>query len=257
MAMKAARIGGHELLKWMGKTKTSEKNPGDFVTQADFASQKAIHDFLSDHFPNHGFVGEEDDGTDQQFENGQLCWIVDPLDGTKNYIHGLRSFSVSIALVQINNESVDQILAGAVLDPAIDECYSAGLGTGAELNGQPIQVSGETELREAMLVCSFSTRVSRDSAEVHRFLNLLGQAGSIRRLGSAALNLCYLACGRLDGYWASSLQCWDVAAGALILTEAGGDIVDLNGAPFKLRLPSMLATSSPGLREKILPALQV
>ncbi len=261
----AARTGGIQLLDWMGKFKITEKQPGDYVTQADFASQKVIRELLHQHFPNHGFLGEEEDedenknkeGAQQTLENGKLVWIVDPLDGTMNYIHGLNSFSVSVALVACDEKNGDQLLAACVFDPVIDECFTAGLHAGAHLNGTPIHVSRETELDRALLVCSFSTRVANDSPEIQRFLNLLSRAASIRRLGSAALNLCYVAAGRLDGYWASSIQAWDVAAGALILTEAGGNIVQLDGTPFQLRKPWFLASASQQLRERTLPWLQI
>lgn len=253
----ACQVGGQELVRWMGKFNVQKKRPGDYVTQADFASQKAIRDMIRQHFPKHEFVGEENDGQQGAFEHGKLCWIVDPLDGTKNYIHGLYSFSVSVALVHCDDENGDQILAGTVLDPMLNECFSAGLGFGATLNEQLIQTSQERELADALLVCSFSSRVQSDSPEIKRFLNLLSRTGSIRRLGSAALNLCYLACGRLDAYWASSVHAWDVAAGALILREAGGDVVNLDGSPFELRDPKFLASASSDLRDAILPWLQI
>lgn len=257
MSELAARAGGDELLRWLGQFQVSQKGPRDLVTEADLASQQTIRQILLETFSDHHFLGEEEDGGPREWPDEAFCWIVDPLDGTRNYVHGLRSFSVSIALVHCSRMEGDRILAGTVWDPVLEECFTAGWGAGAFLNGVPIRVSRRVKLREALLVCSFPSQVERDGPEVTRFLNLLPLAGSIRRLGSAALNLGYLACGRLDAYWASSLSPWDVAAGALLVTEAGGTLTDLQGNPFDLRRPLLLATSTEELGSAMLPPLQV
>ena len=224
----AARLGGEKLVEMMGTAKVSEKAPKDLVTEADLASQVAIENYLLSQFPDHILVGEEDtqksgdlngDANDDRF-----CWIVDPLDGTMNYVHQLRSFSVSIGL-----RYQGQMIAGTVFDPLLDECFSAGKGIGATLNGEPITNSGCVEPNEALIVCSFSSSVDRHHPEVERFLRVLGNTASIRRLGSAALNLSYVACGRTDAYWATGLKCWDIAAGFLILEEAGGVLNCIEG----------------------------
>lgn len=250
---KAARLGGECLMRWLGKVSIEEKNPRDLVTQADFESQQTIEKYLSEQFPDHTFVGEEsEDKSSFPPPDDQCCWIVDPLDGTTNYVHQMRSFSVSVAL-----RYGGRTIAGTVYDPALDECFSAALDAGATLNGQPIKNSGCTELDKAMLICSFRSSVTREHPEVERFLRLIGVAGSIRRLGSAALNLCYVACGRADGYWAGSLNCWDIAAGWLILEETGGRMQDFAGNPVNIVKPQFCATSTGELFDQLKPKMHI
>jgi myo-inositol-1(or 4)-monophosphatase len=249
----AARLGGECLMRWLGKVDVKEKNPRDLVTQADLESQKAIESHLLSKFPNHSFVGEESEN-----HNGfppppdKFCWIVDPLDGTTNYVHQLRSFSVSIAL-----RYGDKTIVGTVYDPATDECYSASIGNGATLNDVPIGNSGCTELKKALVICSFRSSVTRDDPEVERFLRILGKAGCLRRLGSAALNLCYVGCGRADAYWATSLNCWDIAAGWLILQECGGVMLTIEGNEVDLGEPKFCAASTTELYEQMKPLLNL
>ncbi|MEM9944140.1 MAG: inositol monophosphatase family protein, partial [Planctomycetota bacterium] len=173
-------------------------------------------------------------------------------DGTTNFVHQLRSFSVSIGLAYRG-----ELIAGAVLDPLLDECYSAYLGGGATLNGSSISVSQQVELRKSLFVFSFARGVHRDAPDAHRFLNMLQKVGSIRRLGSAALNLCYVACGRTDGYWASQLSQWDVAAGWLIAVEAGATLRGFDGRRPKLIRPKFCCTATPELFEQIQPLLNL
>lgn len=220
----AAKLGGDRLVEMMGTAKVSEKAPKDLVTEADLASQVAIENYLLNQFPDHILVGEEDTKNSGSLDNDKMCWIVDPLDGTMNYVHQLRSFSVSIAL-----RYQGELIVGTVYDPLLDECFSAGKGIGATLNGEPIHTSTCVAPNEALIVCSFSSSVDRHHPEVERFLRVLGNTASIRRLGSAALNLSYVACGRTDAYWATGLKCWDVAAGFLILQEAGGTLNCIEG----------------------------
>ncbi len=220
----AAKLGGAKLMEMMGTAKVSEKAPKDLVTEADLASQVAIENYLLSQFSDHILVGEEDTEKSGALDDAKFCWIVDPLDGTMNYVHQLRSFSVSIAL-----RYQGELIVGTVYDPWLDECFSAGKGLGATLNGDPISTSGCTQTNEALVVCSFSSSVDRTHPEVERFLRVLGNTASIRRLGSAALNLSYVACGRTDAYWATGLKCWDIAAGFLILEEAGGTLNCIEG----------------------------
>ena len=240
-AEKAARLGGDKLIEWMGKVDVSEKGPRDLVTQADFESQQAIKDFLLNEFPDHEFLGEE--STDKKLSDAEgFRWVVDPLDGTVNYVHQLNSFSVSIAL-RYGSETV----IGVVFDPVINEMFSAKSGCGATLNGKPISHSKCTELEKALVVCSFSSSVDRNHPEIERFLRIIGKAGSIRRLGSAALNLCFVACGRSDSYWATGLNCWDIAAGWLILREAGGVMKTLGGCEVDFFNPQFCAAATEDL----------
>lgn len=238
-AIEAARRGGDKLIEWKGKVDVSEKGPRDPVTQADFASQKAISEYLLGKFPDHEFLGEESSEKTLESKAGSYCWVVDPLDGTVNYVHQLNSFSVSIAL-RYGNETV----VGVVYDPVVGEMFSAIAGGGAQLNGEPISNSRCTDIGKALVICSFSSSADRDHPEVERFLRVLGQAASIRRLGSAALNLSFVACGRADAYWATGLSCWDVAAGWLILQESGAVMKTLEGGEVDFFEPKFCAAAT-------------
>ncbi len=206
-ASKAAQEAGKILIGMMSTAAIREKGIKDLVTDADIAAQHAIQSRLLNEYPDHAWVGEED----AQFEKpdaSKICWLVDPLDGTANYAHGFPNFAVSIAAVLGN-----QVLAGVVFDPCANEMFSAILGQGARLNEKTIRASSVTCLDRAMIAASFPPNVQKDSPEVQQFLNVLVACQSVRRLGSAALNLCYVACGRLDGYWTNTVKPWDVAAG--------------------------------------------
>ncbi|MEC9091733.1 MAG: inositol monophosphatase family protein, partial [Planctomycetota bacterium] len=192
LAINAAKEAGNILVDHLGKVSVQEKRPRDLVTEADIASQVKIRELVESRFPEHQFLGEEDQARDLNPAKG-FTWIVDPLDGTTNFVHQLRSFSVSIALIQDGEPIV-----GVVHDPMLNECFYGARNKGAFLNGQPIQVSNCQTLNEAMVVTGFSTSVTKESIEAKRFLEMLGKAQTIRRLGSAALNLCFLSCGRVD-----------------------------------------------------------
>lgn len=243
----AARSGGQVLLDWRGKIKAREKGPKDLVTEADLASQKVIQATLLGAFPDHHFVGEED-GLDNETgrSNDDFCWICDPLDGTTNYVHQLSNYCVSIAL-----RRGDELLVGVVYDPTSNECFSAVSGQGAFLNGEPIRVSDCTEFSQALVAVSLPPQVERDAPEIERFLDVLVSCQALRRLGSAALNLCYLAAGRLDGYWATDTKIWDVAAGVLLVKEAGGAVHASRGGQFKLGAPGLLAASTGQLSQQL------
>ena len=257
VAIDAARQAGQILLDWQGKISAREKAPRDLVTEADVAAQQAIEDILLSHFPQHAFLGEEarGDGSPGWSEDDKqnwiaeqpYCWIVDPLDGTTNYVHQLPPFAVSLALWQNGEPQL-----GVVLDPVSNELYSAIAGEGATLNGEPIRVSQTVCLEESLLAASFPANVQRGSVEVARFVEALHHGRAVRRLGSAALNLSYLAAGRLDGYWATSVKPWDVAAGVLFVREAGGLVTDIDGGPFCIDRPLFLAAASPQLHQALL-----
>ena len=250
----AAKDGGEVLLEWLGKIHVREKGPKDLVTEADLAAQTVIRDRLLGTFPTHDFLGEEDWADDSTShatpEPGRNRWIVDPLDGTTNFVHGLHGFSVSVAL-----ECAGELVAGTVYDPISKECYTASRGGGAYLNGNRLAVSPCTEIAEALVASSFSAQVDRDSDEITRFVDVLVACQALRRLGSAALNLSYLAAGRLDGYWASSVKTWDVAAGVLLVLEAGGIVTGLDGNPLDLAQPHFAAASTPILHQQLRAAL--
>jgi len=242
-----AKLGGAELMKHRQSFLTREKAPNDLVTNADLASQRVIHDALFETFPDHGFLGEENiDLPMTRNVDSPFRWIVDPLDGTLNYVHGLQSFSVSVAL-----QKGDQLVAAAVFDPWLKEMYSADDHSPATLNGDPIHVGDCQNLPEALGVISLPGKIGPESPELADFLKLLYQARSIRRLGSAALNLCYVAAGRVDFYWATTVKCWDVAAGYLILQQAGGCMTDVSGAGLNLDKPRFVAANNESLNQSI------
>jgi myo-inositol-1(or 4)-monophosphatase len=225
------------------------------VTDADLASQAAIREILLTAFPDHDFLGEEVEPLEKRDstkppDNGKFRWIVDPLDGTSNYVHGLQSFAVSIAL-----EAQGQIILGAIYDPIVREFYHGQAGKGAFLNGRRLATSGCQIPGDALVAVSFPPHVRRDSVEIHRFIEALIACQSVRRLGSAALNLAYLAAGRIDAYWATSVHSWDVAAGVLLVREAGGIVTEIRGGTLDLDQPEFLASASPHLHDNMLRVL--
>ena len=241
----AARAGGAVLLKMRGKVQAREKGPADLVTEADFASQAAIFGTLSKAFPDHGLLGEEN--AEALVDDAEFTWIVDPLDGTTNYVHGLENYCVSVALRQS-----ERIIAATIYDPVRDHCYRATRGGGAFLNDTPIRTSEVREVSQSLIAASFSAKVPRESPEIQRFLEVLVECQAIRRLGSAALNMCYVACGKLDAYWATSLKQWDVAAGLLIVEEAGGVISDIDRGTFSIERPRFVAAGQRRLADNLL-----
>lgn len=247
---RAARAGGQVLLDWADKFEVREKGPSDLVTEADLASQDAIREVILRAYPEHGFVGEE---SSAPFDaEAEFCWIVDPLDGTTNYVHRLPHFAVSIGLV-----SRGEPVAGVIFDPMHGECFTAGRGQGARLNGRPIRVSSATNLSQALVAASFSAKVEAGSDEIAQFEAALLQCQAVRRTGSAALNLAYVAAGRFDAFWAVSTKSWDVAAGVLLVTEAGGVVSHYRGQAFDLRSPHPAVTASGELHQQFLELLQM
>jgi myo-inositol-1(or 4)-monophosphatase len=254
----AARAGAGILLDRRGKVEPIVKGPKDIVTEADLASQKAILKILSDTYPDHLMMAEEGGPNGAVGESypcapitpDQYRWIVDPLDGTINYVHGVPSFAVSVAL-----EMGGELLVGVVYDPMLDECFAAARGDGAFLNGERICASKCESLENALMAVSFSANVPRGSVEIRRFVEILHSCHTVRRLGSAALNLCYVASGRLDCYIASAVKTWDVAAGALLLQEAGATITSLDGGPFELYRPQFACAATAQLHAELMEIL--
>lgn len=244
-AIKAAEVLG----EWSEKFTVSEKNPSDLVTEADVAAQDAIHALISGRFPDHNFLGEE--GLSETDGDSPYRWVIDPLDGTSNYVHGFPYYSVSIAL-----ECEGRLIIGVIYDPNRDEMFSAVAGRGATLNGQPIAPTKVNALGEAMIVVSLRVNAGPEDVTVARFLRVMAAAQTVQRLGSAALNLCYVAAGRMDGYFATSLKPWDVAAGALIVAEAGGQITKLHGDAHEIEVPDMLATNGGALHDEMVEFFQ-
>lgn len=211
----------------------------DLVTEIDKKSEDYLISEIRAKFPEHTILGEESGKLNGSNQGGM--WLIDPLDGTSNYAHGLPIFSVSIGY-----QVAGEMQLGVVYDPMMDECFVAEKGQGAYLNGKQIHVSDTQELIKAMLVTGFPYNVhSTKENNLDYFSNFILHAQAVRRLGSAALDLCYVASGRLDGYWELQLQAWDAAAGILILSEAGGIATNMDGTPFKLEPPYAMVASNP------------
>ena len=245
----AARAGGAAIMDLAGRATAWEKGPSDLVTQADLASQEIVRRTVLGAFPDHVLVGEEDPKSWGQARAGYR-WIVDPLDGTLNFVHGLPHYAVSLAL-----QRQGEVLVGAIYDPNRDECFTAIAGQGAWLNGRPIRPSRIIELSGAMAAASFPYQLDRNSPDLLTFLEATSRCQTIRRTGSAALNLAYVAAGRIDLFWAYATKVWDVAAGMLIVREAGAVITATDGGPFVLENPHFLSAANEELRGKFQPLM--
>jgi myo-inositol-1(or 4)-monophosphatase len=226
------------------------KSAVDVVTESDKNSEAYILKQIRANFPQHAILTEESGAHAGESEH---LWIIDPLDGTVNYSHHLPIYSISIAY-----QLQGQLQLGVVYDPTHDECFSAEKGKGASLNGKKIAVSSATELIQTLMVTGFP--YDRQSAEYARALRLFSHVTTItqgvRRLGSAALDMCYVASGRLDAYWELSIHLWDIAAAALILQEAGGVVSDIHGRPDFMTPPYALIGSTPGVYAALLSELE-
>jgi len=245
---KAVRAGGKVLLEKWGRVAVHEKGRADLVTEADLVSQETVRRTIFDAFPDHDLVGEEDPpGRQESTIRSEYRWIVDPLDGTTNYVHRVPHFSVSLAL-----ERRGELLAGAIYDPVADECFTAGRGEGSRLNGNPIRTSGVARLSDALAAIGFPAVVRPDSPDLRAFFEAVTACQAIRRTGSAALNLAYVAAGRFDACWSFSTKAWDAAAGALLIREAGGAVTDPRGTPFVLDCGHFLASATPPLHRELL-----
>jgi myo-inositol-1(or 4)-monophosphatase len=216
----------------------SRKGPGDFVSQADHRAEKVLYDALLKARPDFGFVMEE--GGVVEGKDASHRWHIDPLDGTLNFLHGLPHFSVSVGL-----EREGQVVAGVVYDPIKDELFIAEKGKGAFLNNRRLRVSARSELIDCMVGTGLPASMKRDlPVYMKELTHVTVKTAGVRRLGSAALDLSYVAAGRLDGFWETGLSSWDVAAGVILVREAGGFVSDVTGGEYKIDGHSVLATSS-------------
>ncbi|MHB8900697.1 MAG: inositol monophosphatase family protein [Thermoguttaceae bacterium] len=247
-AEKAVREGGAVLEKMLGRAKVREKGPADLVTEADFASQEVVRNIVLGAFPDHGFLGEEThpDGEGQTDGSGEYRWILDPLDGTTNYVHGVPHFCVALAL-----ERRGQVVAGAVYSPMEEECYLAEVGKGAYLNGVAIFTSKVVDMSQSLAAVGLPSVVGPESPDLRLFNEALRACQGVRRTGSAALNLCYIAAGRFDVAWNYSTKIWDVAAGALIIQEAGGAIGSPYGGQFELGTGQLFSAANDTLLSQL------
>jgi myo-inositol-1(or 4)-monophosphatase len=246
----AARAGGEQLRAWRGRFQIRDKGVCDLVTDADVASQNAIRDVLASRYPNHAFIGEEQTHDSAPPRANQFAWVVDPLDGTTNYVHGYPNYAVSVAIVRGR-----EILAGVIYDPVHDDTFSAAAGRGAHCNGKPIRVSDNTRLADSLVGVSLPARVRRHSPDLLDFVEIVQICQAMRRSGSAALNLAHVANGSLDAFWATHIHPWDVAAGVLLIRESGGIVSARDGSEFDLWNPHFISAASEPLHCELLAAL--
>jgi len=240
-----AREAGARLREFLAKgVETEYKGDVDLVTVADRTSEKLIRERLGAAFPEHGVYGEE--GTRDRLA-GEYRWYVDPLDGTTNFAHGIPHFCVSLGLEQrppgLKPDEDGTLIAAVLYDPMRDELFTAERGKGAWLNGRAIRVSRTQELAEALVATGFPSRKRHMSPNIHFYQEFTLRSHGVRRAGSAALDLAYVACGRMDGFWEFNLNPWDTAAGVLLIEEAGGCVTDFSGGEFKLDSREVLASN--------------
>lgn len=244
-ASQIAREAGARLREFYAQGVATEyKGDVDLVTVADRTIEKLIRMRLGEVFPAHGIYGEE--GTRDRLE-GEYRWYVDPLDGTTNFAHGFPQFCVSMGLEHRPSSiapSEDGVLvAGVVYDPLRDELFTASRGSGAQLNGKPIHASRISALAESLLSTGFPSRKRHSSPNIHFYQEFTLRSHGVRRAGSAALDLAYIACGRLDAFWEFNLNPWDTAAGILLVEEAGGRVTDFAGQHYRLDSREVLASN--------------
>jgi myo-inositol-1(or 4)-monophosphatase len=237
VAVAAAQASGQLLRDRMDSIReVRHKSAVDIVTDVDILSEQLVCSTILTAFPNHTVVGEE--GGAHLGSEPRYRWYVDPLDGTTNYAHGFPFFCVSIGL-----EVDGQLAVGVVYSPCMDELFVAEAGRGATLNGKPIQVSAVRDLSQSLLATGFPYDRAEFARALRSFELLSMNCQAVRRAGSAALDLCYVACGRLDGYWEHRVMSWDMAAGALMVIEAGGQISAVDGSPFSVEAGQILSSN--------------
>ena len=236
--VQAALKAGKSLARDFGEVQNlqvSVKGPGDFVSQADFRAEKIVKEELLKARPTYGFLGEEGEeiiGTD-----GSHRWLVDPLDGTTNFLHGIPQFAVSIAL-----ERNGEIVAGVIFNPATDELFTAERGGGAFLNDRRIRVAARKTLSDCVIGCGIPhLGKSNHGKFLLELRHVMGEVSGVRRIGSAALDLAYVAAGRFDGFWETHLNAWDIAAGLILIREAGGFTSDADGGTDMLSTGTVVA----------------
>lgn len=239
-AIQTARDAGHLLAERFGRALSiSNKSELDLVTEADLASEKLIIERIKTFHPRHAILAEESGASaTADREASEWRWIIDPLDGTTNYAHGYPCFCVSIGL-----EHKGKLELGVIYDPTRDELFTAERGQGAALNGRRMQVSQTGNLNSALLCTGFPYDVRERSEFARHFTNFIMNAQAVRRDGSAALDLAYVACGRFDGFWEEGLHPWDVAAGVLMIEEAGGRVSHYDGGGFDINTAPILASN--------------
>ncbi|MDO4550186.1 MAG: inositol monophosphatase family protein [Planctomycetia bacterium] len=242
----AAHAAGNVLKDFIGRIHVREKGRADLVTEADVAAQEKVKEVVSRAFPDHVFLGEEDTpcSDSERAREGVFRWIVDPLDGTTNYVHGVPFFGVSLAL-----ECGGELLVSAIYAPLLGEFFSAAKGHGAFLNENPLSVSRTREVQQSVIAVGFPPVIRYDAPGLLAFLNCLCECQAVRRTGSTALNMAYVAAGRFDACWNFSTKPWDMAAGALLVQEAGGTLTTITGDDFFIDQNTFLVAATPELHK--------
>ncbi len=238
-ARQAAQAAGELLRRHAGRPRHVDHKGSfiDLVTEVDRAAERLIYSRIHRRFPDHGFLGEEH--TQASGQPSDFRWIVDPIDGTTNFVHGVPIFSVSIGV-----EHRGRLVAGVIYDPMRREEFTALAGQGARLNGRRVRVSRARRLEDALLATGFSPRFRKHPAPfLARFVDFQCVAHAVRRNGSTAISLAYVAAGRLDGFWESDVHPWDSAAGLLLVREAGGRVTDYHGRPAVAETPHIVASN--------------
>jgi myo-inositol-1(or 4)-monophosphatase len=242
VAIEAAREAGKFLKQNLGKVREIRQKAGqekNLVTEIDKRSEEIIISLIKKHYPHHDILAEES-GSGTGTRTSEYRWVIDPLDGTTNFTHALPVFCVSIGL-----EYRGEILLGVIYDPNFDELFSAERGKGAFLNNRRIRVSQVDSLTRSLLVTGFPYNITENpNHAVEHFVDFLMKSQAVRRMGSAAIDLAYVAAGRFDGFWEVALNPWDMAAGAILVREAGGTVTDFTGTDFSIERKEILATNS-------------
>jgi Archaeal fructose-1,6-bisphosphatase and related enzymes of inositol monophosphatase family len=249
-AIETARDAGQILLERFGRTTVMKKGDIDLVTEADLASEAMIIERIKSHFPKHSILAEEAGEAVIIGGDNTWKWIIDPLDGTTNYAHGYPCFAVNLAL-----EHEGEIVIGVTFDPTRDELFAAEKGKGATLNGKPIRVSSSADLGESLICTGFPYDFKRREDFARHLTQFLLNSRGVRRDGSAAIDLAYVACGRFDGFWEEGLKPWDLAAGKLLIEEAGGWVTNYDGSAFSIYQPPICASNG-NIHGQMLAVLQ-
>ncbi|OGT56764.1 MAG: inositol monophosphatase [Gammaproteobacteria bacterium RIFCSPHIGHO2_12_FULL_43_28] len=256
IATEAARAAGNLIMrasKRLDMVKIAEKKPNDYVTEIDQKAEREIIAIIQKAYPTHGIVAEESGETEG--EDSDYTWVIDPIDGTRNFIHGFPHFAISIALLYKN-----RIEHGVIYDPIRQELFKASRGKGAQLNERRIRVADRKLLKDCLLGTGFAYRYKdkENGVPLDVFQTMTSMSGDIRRAGAATLDLAYVACGRLDGFWEFGLNIWDIAAGILLIKEAGGMVCDTQGGEDYLKTGNVVAANPTIIRQllkTIKPAL--
>lgn len=237
VAIKAAKEAGEHALNRMGHLRevSHKGGPNDLVTDVDKKCEEIIISKIKKEFPLHSILAEE---SGEQLVGDVFKWIIDPLDGTTNYAHGFPVFCISIGVVYNNSVKV-----GVVYDPTRDELFTAEEGNGAFLNSEPVKVSTRPKVHDSLVATGFAYNVPGRNDNLTYFKIIMEKAQAVRRAGSAAIDLCYVACGRFDGFWEFGLAPWDTAAGQLMVKEAGGKVTTIDGKPFDIFQKEIVATN--------------